>query len=51
LAYPSDAFKDSADVDFKVRHAEIPIGDNNPFVDHMLWEIGQLGAKTAYVTL
>ena len=39
LAYPPDAFKLAQD-DFRVRHAEIPTGVNNPFVDHMLWEIG-----------
>ena len=50
MAYPPDAFKLAQD-DLRVRHAEIPIGNNNPFVDHILWEIGQLSTKTAYVTI
>ena len=43
LAYPHDAFDSTlglAEDDWKVRHSEIPTGVNNPFVDHMLWEIG-----------
>jgi len=34
-----------------VYHEDIPIGPNNQFIQHMLWEIGQLNTKVAFVTL
>jgi hypothetical protein len=36
---------------FEVYHEDIPIGPNNQFIQHMLWEVGQLDTKVAYVTL
>lgn len=35
----------------EVYHDDIPIGPNNQFIQHMLWEVGQLDTKVAYVTL
>jgi hypothetical protein len=36
---------------YEVRHDQIPVGVNNKFIEHMLWEVGQLDTKVAYFTM